>query len=66
MPNAAEKQALQTAVSTWLLEVSALLFVFPILDQLFDTRPFRWFLAAAGFGLSLTFGLLGLTLIKAS
>jgi hypothetical protein len=58
------KEARWKAVGEWLLEVSALLAVFPWLDQVINKKPFDWQLFSLSILSVLILGGIGLYLIR--
>jgi hypothetical protein len=58
------RTARRAALAGWLLEISALLAVFPVLDQLVREEPFNWTIAGAGTLFALLFLFVGVTLTR--
>ncbi len=60
------RQARKSAIATWLLEVSALLAVFPVVDQVVRNEGFRWAFLAVAYLVMLCLGGAGLYLTRGS
>jgi lipopolysaccharide export LptBFGC system permease protein LptF len=58
-----DRQARRHALSEWLMEISALWIVFPLLDQLVENRPFSPWITAWSLGIAL-FALTGGILLR--
>ena len=59
-----DREARRHALSEWLLEISVLWAVFPLLDQLVEHKPIDVWVLAWGFGISLTTLVAGVILRK--
>lgn len=59
-----DRQARRQAISEWLMEMSVLWAVFPLLDTLVEDKPFDVVLLGWSVGISLTTLLAGITLRK--